>query len=438
MEQEKKLKVAIITHFSTKELRDNLPLNYKRRLYVFFNRLFGEKKSIRDISYGDISPWVTNTIFELEKRSDIELYVISAHTGMKKMVADFVIRNTHYFFFNTDFTLFLKRIIKNDDLWRTIEPNTKNVNKIVKKIKPDVINLIGADGAYFSTTILGIENIPVYVSMQTVYSNPLRKNFSDVDSKNWTTEVKIHKKEKYFGCTGKMHYDLLLNNNPNAIVFSLKFPATVLPKNPIPETEKIYDFVTFAQNCSKSKGTFDAIAAIAILKNRYPTVTLNVCGARDEGSTQIMDDIIHNYNLEKNIVFTDFFEKQIDLFHHLKKARFAVLPIKLDIISSTVSQAMALGLPVVTNITSGTPKLNKEKQCVLLCKIGDIEDLAQKMMMLLEDENLANKLRVNAHEYQLQYNNPTERVNKLVEDLYAVYNHYHFKKEIPDQLLYEK
>ena len=175
MDEKVKFKVAIITHFSNKETREKLPLDYKRKLYLFVNRLFGRKLSKNSITYGDISPWVTNTIHELEKRDDIELYVISAHTGMKKSLSDFKIRNVHYFFFNTDFTLFLKRIIKNDDLWRKIEPNRRRVKKIIKTIQPDIINLIGADGAYFSTTILGIDNIPVYVSLQTVYSNPQRK-----------------------------------------------------------------------------------------------------------------------------------------------------------------------------------------------------------------------------------------------------------------------
>lgn len=434
MHKKVKMKIAIITHFSNKETREKLPLDYKRRLYLFVNRLFGRKLSKNSIFYGDLSPWVTNTIYELEKRDDIELYVISAHTGMKKSLSDFQIRNVHYFFFNTDFTLFLKRIIKNDDLWRKIEPNRRRVHKIIKTIQPDIINLIGADGAYFSTTILGIDNIPVYVSLQTVYSNPQRKLFDTVDSKNWTTEVEIHKEEKYFGSSGKMHTNLLLDNNPEAIVFDMKFPPNRFPI--IPESYKIYDFVTFAQSCSDKKGTFDAIKAISILKKKYPTITLNVCGSRDNDSIKIMEDIIKKYDLKDNIIFTDFFEKQIDLFYHLKQSKFAVLPIKLDIISGTVIQAMALGLPVVSNITSGTPELNKEKECVLLCEIDNIEELAQKMMLVYENEELAKKLRVNAYEYYKSHYDPTDSVNKLVEDLNAVYQHFHFGAEIPTHLLF--
>lgn len=427
------MKLVLITHFSTGEVREKLQLDYKRRLYFIVNRLLGRKLPNHDVKYDDVTPWVPDTISYLEKRSDVDLYVISAHTGMKKRVQGFKIRNVNYYFFNTDFSLFLQRVL-GDNMWSFLEPNRRVVKRIVNRIKPDVINLIGSDGAYFSNTILGIKGYPVFVSLQTVYSNPDRKKYGQVWSKNWNTEQKVFAKERYYGCMGKLHYDLLISYQPNAIGFKFAFPGRPMPF--VPEATKKYDFVTFAQACSDKKGTFDALRALGIVKKKFPNVTLNVCGMRPDNTEQIMRDIIEKEGLQENVIFTDFFEKQYDLFCHLKKSKYAVLPIKLDIISGTVHQAMALGLPVITNITTGTPTLNKEKQCVLLCEINNIDDLAQNMIKLYEDESLANGLKDNSLEHIRINRNPEKKVNMLMEDLYAVYNHYHNNEPIPEHLLF--
>lgn len=427
------MKLVLISHFSTGEVREKLQLDYKRRLFFFVNRLLGRKFSNHEVKYDDITPWVASTIEYLEKRSDIDLYVISAHTGMKKRVQNFRIRNVNYCFFNTDFSLFLQRLL-GDNLWSLFEPNRRIVKRIVSRIKPDIINLIGADGAYFSNTILGIKGYPIFVSLQTVYSNPDRTKYSQVCSKNWTTELKVFKKEKYYGCMGNLHYNLLKSYQPHAIVFKFGFPGRPLPF--VPEADKKYDFVTFAQSCSDKKGTFDAIRALGIVKKRHPNVTLNVCGMRPDNTEQIMKDIIEAENLHDNVVFTDFFEKQYDLFCHLKKSKYAVLPIKLDLISGTISQSMELGIPVITNITSGTPALNKDRESVLLCEINNIEDLAQKMLLLYENDDVAETLKENAKLTIRERRNPDQKIDMLIADFQAVYKHYYYSEPIPENLLF--
>ena len=79
----------------------------------------------------------------------------------------------------------------------------------------------------------------------------------------------------------------------------------------------------------------------------------------------------------------------------IKKARFALLPIKIDLVPSTIREAFACGLPVITTITEGTPALNEKRMTVLLSKQGDYQNMANNMIRLIEDENLANQLREN-------------------------------------------
>jgi glycosyltransferase involved in cell wall biosynthesis len=49
----------------------------------------------------------------------------------------------------------------------------------------------------------------------------------------------------------------------------------------------------------------------------------------------------------------------------------------LTIPAGTVIEAMLLEIPVITYKTTGTPYLNKDGETVLLCDIGDINQLAK-------------------------------------------------------------
>ena len=80
----------------------------------------------------------------------------------------------------------------------------------------------------------------------------------------------------------------------------------------------------------------------------------------------------------------------------IRKARFAVLPLKIDVSSSTLREAMANGLPVVTTITPSTPKINAERQCLLLSEKEDFIGMKDNMLRLMNSKDLADELRQNA------------------------------------------
>jgi glycosyltransferase involved in cell wall biosynthesis len=85
--------------------------------------------------------------------------------------------------------------------------------------------------------------------------------------------------------------------------------------------------------------------------------------------------MIEELKLKENIEFDDYFPKQSDMHKHIQQAKYAVLPVKLDVISGTIIDAMQIGLPVITYKTAGTPTLNKYGEVVLICDIDGINSL---------------------------------------------------------------
>ena len=76
---EKPIKVAMVCHFSDPMVRSHLPLD-DRILYRIVRKLLG--MPVKRGGYGDIAAWDPYLIEFLSKRNDVELYVISAHTGL--------------------------------------------------------------------------------------------------------------------------------------------------------------------------------------------------------------------------------------------------------------------------------------------------------------------------------------------------------------------
>lgn len=428
-----KIRVAMICHFSNAEVRSHLPLD-DRKLYTFLRKIL--RMPTKGKGYGDIASWNRSIINYLNGREDIELHVISAHSGLKKQVVSYVEENVHYNFVNCDVATMLKRLIKDDDLWRRMNPMVKHVHRLVDEIKPDLVLMVGLENAYISSTVLGIKGVPVLGLCQTIYNNPERAMYSSVDSKNATTEMAIFKEHRYFGVYCKKHYDLLKAIAPDRYIFKFGFPSKGILLEPTP-TEKEYDFVNFAHGMSAKKGYPDAIEATALVKKKYPEVRLNLVGGGSLEQKAELEKMAEQLGVKDNVIFTPFFEKKSDLFLHIQKSRFALLPCKMDNISGTMSQSMQLGLPIVVYKTSGTPSFNREKQCALIAEKENVEQLAQHMMTLMENPELAETLRKNAREFQeKKAEMAKQNGNRLVETFKAIIAKEQQGKDIPHYLFF--
>ena len=306
------------------------------------------------------------------------------------------------------------------------------VRRLVKKINPDIIALMGTENAYYSGTVLGIEGVPIIIKLQTIYNNPDRAVYSTVDKKNAYVEKLLLENAKYVS-GAKMHYNLVREMNPDVFNFKWSFGYTYPEVHPV---EKKYDFVNYAMAMDPRKGFPDSIQALAIVKKDYPNVTLDLVGG---GTKEYKDELIRmvdSLGLKENVTFTPFFEKQEDMFQHIQSARFAVLPCKMDSVSGTMVQAMHYGFPMICYRTVGTPRLNASKECVLIAENSNVDDLAAKMLILLRDEQKAHELSVNAKEYFAARFNDDKIRQQMVDVFRAVIDNYHNGTSIPETLLY--
>ena len=120
--------------------------------------------------------------------------------------------------------------------------------------------------------------------------------------------------------------------------------------------DKLYDFVYFAADISKAVDY--AIEGFAIAKKSFPNITLHVVGGYSDSYMQTLRDKMQELGLGQEVDFTGKLLTHDDVLAEIRKAKFALLPLKVDLIAGTIREAMSNGLPVVTTVTPVTPTLN--------------------------------------------------------------------------------
>lgn len=427
------MKIVLIAGFSNPEIREHLTFKKDSQWYHWLIQAFGLPARVGE--FRDYAPWVPGIISEIEKQDDMELHVVGPQIRLKDSVETFSLRGVTYHFYQSEWTSLMRKV-NYYKIWKRLQRSTYYVKRVIDEVQPDLIVLSGAENPATSIGILASEKYPRLCLCQTIYNNPERSQYSHPDQLKLEMEMDIFRHLDYFGVYSSMHYSLLRGFRPDAIIFKFGYPSKGALLEPS-EVEKEFDFVNFALMHGSRKGTPDSIQALAIVKKKHPNVKLNIVGGCDPTGLEKLKVLIAELGLEENVVFTPFFEKKSDLMLHVQKSRFAVLPCKLDHTSGTMSQSMQLGLPLVVYKTTGTPAFNRKKECVLIAEKGNVEQLAQHMLTLMDNLEKAESLKLNARELQEQrMADARKNGERLIQTFRAIVAYDKDKAPIPQELLF--
>lgn len=113
-------------------------------------------------------------------------------------------------------------------------------------------------------------------------------------------------------------------------------------------------------------------------------------------------DIVHQNNIQ-NVHFIGFTEKE-KLKLYYAAADVFVLPTREDIWGLVINEAMAAGLPVITTNRCGAGlELIKNNQNGYLVQVDDVDNLSEKIHVILNNKDLKNKMENNATEVIKNY-----------------------------------
>ena len=415
---EQKIRVLWLCSVSNAEMREHYQTKAGPVLQWIYKKF---KHTTTDDK--DHAQWDTNAIKEIEKRDDVELHVVCPKRFLTKKYVDFEMNGVYYHLFRDQNSamipwLYSQTIAKFSSRYHR---NRKRINHIIRTVKPDIVHVIGAENPQYSLATLDIpESIPVIVQLQALLCSLEEVTRIPFERKDYHykggIEKEIFKNVPFIGTPVPSFAEYIKKNlDTKATILNIGLALT----EPVykEDNEKEYDFVYFSGNLSK--GADLALKSFAIAHQKYPNITLDVIGGYTDELKSTLDSIVEENNLKDYVTFEGFLPTHDDVILQIRKAKYALLPITMDILPGTVREAMANGLVVLTSITEGTPTLNAEMESVLLSPVCDYEKMADDMLKVLENPDYAKTLRENAWKIAEERSSNREVIQKWVDSYKA-------------------
>lgn len=374
-----KIKIVWICHFTNEEVQSLLSLWRKQ---------------------DEFASWIPNMLKGFETQENIELHVVSPHDYLKNPTS-FLLRNIHYHFIPYGVPFWHRHWpdILRLDVYSNFYLYRRKVKTIINRIQPDLINLIGAENAYYSYSILDFKNkYPIIVVIQGFISQMRGvTKLSPYQNKRIAVEESILQSFKYYA--GEQDSSIYISDyNSNHIFFKLYGAINEGLAIETLNSEKSIDCVYFGA-LTKLKGAEDFIRVISEIKEKKPDVKGCILGG---GDFKLLISLAKELNCIANIEFKGFIKTQKELFEYVKASKVFLVPPYFERLSSTIREAMFLKVPIVAYATGGIPYINEFDENIYLVKTGDYQEMARRTLLLLENKTQRINLAEKAYQYAIQ------------------------------------
>lgn len=432
-----KIKVVWLCHFSNPFVHRKLDLGDNCLAKIVKRILHRPIKT--DVP--EFANWVSNGIAEFETIDGVELHVISPYPHLKHRIQEISFNGVYYHFFRSetyDLLTFLYLRLFKPRHWR-YKKNRKVIASFIRKVQPSIVHLFGAENPYYSLAIIDVpKNVITIAQLQTLVNDSIFQNNYSFSPKEYLYRAMVEKsiiKEVDYLATPAIKYRNIICKDIRSDAIILNIGLALHDPIVKDETEKEYDFVYFASNINKAADL--ALEAFGLAYKQRPELTLDIIGGCDVSFMQVLKKIIIRYGMEKAIHFEGLLPSHDDVLVQVRKSKYALLPLKVDLVSGTIREAMSNGLPVLTTDTGefGTQKLNSVLQCVLISEVGNHQALADNMIRLLDDTELAETLRQNSYQQRATGKSNKEVIHKYVDAYKACMNFKENGISIPEELV---
>lgn len=292
----------------------------------------------------------------------------------------------------------------------TIEPVV--INKFLsfdyfKKLKtfnPDIV-IIRDPNKSFSfinliwAKLLKIKNIIIYTQgplhRKKNLKTKINKVFLNVFGAKWTTPV-VGDKEKYEKFDKRAYY----------LPFIIEPILKSFNEKHFFKNDKI-NIITIGKLNLERKNILLLLEAIKTLKNEFP-LYLTIIGFLEKEESKYYLKIF-DYIKKNNLSDIVKIKKNLDFFdvhkEYLKHDLF-VLPSSNEPAAYSLVEAMSAGLPIISSDTNGTQCYIKEDENGYIFKSDDLEDLIQKIQLIIQDKKNIIKMGRKSHEFTLKNHSP--------------------------------
>ncbi|MBK5093079.1 MAG: glycosyltransferase family 4 protein [Actinobacteria bacterium] len=154
--------------------------------------------------------------------------------------------------------------------------------------------------------------------------------------------------------------------------------------------------VFFVGRLVYEKGVQTVIEAMTLILNKIPNVTFVVAGSGPHMNQ--LKSLVDAFNLEEKVKFTGHIDTDM-LSAFYKSADLTVVPSLYEPFGMVVLESMAMGTPTIVADTGGLSEIVVHEETGLKFEPGNPESLADAMLRILTDKDLALRLTSDANAY---------------------------------------
>ena len=145
----------------------------------------------------------------------------------------------------------------------------------------------------------------------------------------------------------------------------------------------------------------DLINALSIIKKKIPNIKCNIIGIGPEEDN--LKNLSKKLDLDKNIEFLGTLEDHKEVIKKIKESHLFCLPSIVEGFGMVVVEAMAANVPYVCSNIKPIKEITNNGKGGLLSSAGNYNDLANKIIELLDNRKLYNLKKKEAILFVKQY-----------------------------------
>jgi glycosyltransferase involved in cell wall biosynthesis len=181
--------------------------------------------------------------------------------------------------------------------------------------------------------------------------------------------------------------------------------------------------IVFTNAGRPHRGVEVLLRAMLIVKRRYPEATLRLAGhiGTQSGYDRFLRRTIADSGLANSVELLGYLDAD-GLARELRRAHAFAAPSFVDNSPNSLCEAMQVGIPCVATYTGGIPSLVTHEETGLLAPPGDAPLLADAILRIFDDDDLATRLGASARAVALERHAPERVVSQLLnayEDVIA-------------------
>lgn len=188
--------------------------------------------------------------------------------------------------------------------------------------------------------------------------------------------------------------------------------STLRQRYGIPENAFLYGYVG---RVNADKGINELIEAFKVVSKKYTDAYLALVGMLDDTNPISPENLEYAENNDR-IVLTGNVPKD-EVYRHMAMYDCLVHPTYREGFGKVIQEAMGMKLPIITTNVPGPSEVVENNVSGILCEVKNSEDLAEKMVLLYENDVLRNSLAQAGFDRATKYFDRPIMLNNILIDL---------------------